>query len=189
MKNAKRSPTAINVAPIHEESAFRSWVQTYWKPALGVAVVGAIAILYWEYSRQRRMVSQRSGWERLRGVTQEDENTGLLTGSVADLSALQGELKDTDAAPWVTYLVATNAARAGDYSTALQNLDSLATAHPNHPLVATRFSYGASGEKQSAIDELRARVQAQASRPTPPPAAVIEDPGDAAPVPVEAPPK
>ena len=62
MKNAKRSPTAINVAPLHEESALRSWVQQYWKPAVGLAAVSAIAILYWEHSRQQRVFSQRSGW-------------------------------------------------------------------------------------------------------------------------------
>ena len=60
------------------------------------------------------MASQRSGWERLRGVTQEDDNTGLLTGSVADLTSLQTELEDTDAAPWATYLIATNAARVAN---------------------------------------------------------------------------
>src|SRR5262245_41770746 len=105
MSQPKRSPTAVQVAPLQEASALRTWVQTYWKLAVTVAVVCAIAILYWEHHRQQLVLSQRSGWERLRGVTQEDTSTGLLGGTVADLNALQPDLQGTDAAPWLAYLV------------------------------------------------------------------------------------
>lgn len=155
-----RAPTAVTIAPLEEKSGLASFVERWWK--LGaVLAVALTALLLWQH---KAALDAEAGevavWADFRAKAPEDATTGLPKGATADLLAIAESHKGRSASAWIQYMAAVNAYENKDYDEAERALTTLETSHPQHPLVAETYAFGAdpAAAKRSVVAEMRSRL-------------------------------
>lgn len=156
-----KAPTAVTIAPTQERSGFALWIDRYWKHIGLVAVLIAGGILYYQYSHKVRQVESDLSWEKLMSVAVEDPNTMMITGSPAELLAIEAQVKGQDAAPWALYIAATSALTRRQFDEAKDSLNRLRQSYPTHSLVVEKYTLDGKEGTRSLVEELEQRLEAQ----------------------------
>jgi peptidyl-prolyl cis-trans isomerase B (cyclophilin B) len=156
-----KAPTAVTIAPTTEASGFALWVERIWKPALIVALVATAVILYSQYAQHSKRKAQDQSWVQLMTKASEDRTTGRLTGPPAELQALEGEMRGTQAGPWALFIAATSAVEKRDFDAAKSALAQIRSQYPEHALLRDKVSITTSEGPLSAVDRLERRIDAQ----------------------------
>ena len=158
-----KAPTAVTIAPIEEKSGLAAFVDRYWKLGALAALVVAGVLLYRQHSRNTTVEAEAGQWKKLLDVTTRDPRTGLMAGSSADISAVADQVKGSHAGPWALYLVATSAAKEGKFAESKQALARLKQEYPTHALVVDKLPTDTAGLRQTVLESLEIRVDAQAA--------------------------
>ncbi len=155
-----KAATAVTIAPVQEKSGLAEYVDRYWKLGLLVAVVITGAILFLKHKASTQRLEDDLSWDKVLAVTTEDPMSRDLSGSAADLGAVESQIRGKQAGAWALFLGATNAAEQQEPDEARKALAELRAQYPNHSLVTQKLSYPGTEAPQTAADALQARVEA-----------------------------
>jgi cyclophilin family peptidyl-prolyl cis-trans isomerase len=156
-----KAPTAVTIAPTHEKSGIALWIDQYWKHIAILAVLLSGTILYIQYHHETRKVESDLSWEKLMSVATEDTTTRMLSGSPADLSDVEQQVRGQDAAPWALYLAASSALSRRQFDEAKAYAARLRQSYPTHQVVSEKHAFETGAEPRSLLDELDRRIAAQ----------------------------
>jgi len=156
-----KAPTAVTIAPSHEQSAFGAWLERHWLAASSVVVLVAAFILYRTVAKEATQEASEASWARVMAIATEDPATGMITGSPSALVALQSELGAVPAGAWALYIAATSAYKERRYDEALDSLGRLRSTFPTHALLVDTFPAKGEADRVSVVTALEKRIQAQ----------------------------
>ncbi len=158
-KKTHKAATQITIASTEDESILSEWVQRFWKPAVGLAVLIAAAVLGKEYVDSKAAEDRASSWNRLReDVKFSSGFGGLETPSAGVLASVADELGGTPAGPWARILEVRQRIDDGEYDAAAASLRTLQDEYPNHPLVKEVFQFGEDESSRTLQEHLLARM-------------------------------
>ncbi len=153
-----KAATSVTIAPTVEKSGFASFVERTWKFAAIATLALVAVIIYWEYSHQSQRAEDDRSWERLTALASQDPTSKILVGSAQELSALEAQVKGSQAAPWALYVAAHSALAKRAFVEAKATLSELRTRYPDHPLVAETFRFESQASPVSPVDLLQQRT-------------------------------
>ncbi|MBL8858497.1 MAG: peptidylprolyl isomerase [Planctomycetes bacterium] len=158
-----KAPTAVTIAPVQEKSGLAEFVDRFWKLGALAAIVVAGVLLYRQHARSTAGEAEAAQWTKLLGATSRDPRTGLMAGASADIAAVADQVKGSHAGPWALYLLATTAAKEGKFEDAKRALARLRQEYPTHSLVVDKLPTDTGGARQSVLESLEGRIDAQAA--------------------------
>ena len=159
MSAEHRAPTQVTIASTQDETDLHRWVQSYWKHAVGLAVLITAAIIVKQEMGQRSEASALGSWERLSEEVPRTAFGQLTPPDPVALAALAGELDGQPAAPWAKGLEIGKHLEAEDFDAALRALDELEAGWPDHPLVTDPLYAQEDGPDRTLREHIEAGIR------------------------------
>ena len=157
MKDHK-APTEITIASTRDETAFRDFVQRYWKLGVLLAVVASFAVLARVWLASKEEGSADESWDRLRAEVQLSPTLNLPEPSV--LARLSDELSDDQAGPWAKALEVSRLLQDNRFGDAREALAQLQSAWPDHPLASLVLTLDDDGLTATLPEHVTAQLDA-----------------------------
>jgi cyclophilin family peptidyl-prolyl cis-trans isomerase len=154
-----KSATSVTLAPLAEKSPFEQFVERVWKPAAIVALLIAAWIVYATFQSQKEREQRDQSWAVLTERAPLEGFPRIPTAPPPTFEALAGgDLKGTEAGPWVRLLEARAYAEDRDYAKAREALETLKAEYPGHSLVTDTWSYGSEGAPHTLVEHWSNRL-------------------------------
>jgi len=162
MAKHKRA-TEVTVVPVSESSALQVWLESNWKLLAGLAIAGSAVILGLQAFQQREAQAELRSWETLHAeVNILGTGDPVVTPTAERMRELADEVSGGSAGPWARMLATTAAMDERDWEGARAALASLRSDHPDHPLCTALRDFDPGSPRQTAVEYLSARLEAQA---------------------------